>query len=47
MVPVMGYVRRAKDVFTTGVVNELAPYSWSGYEAAHIFPLGGGGLWGE
>ncbi|KAI5809503.1 HNH endonuclease-domain-containing protein [Peziza echinospora] len=29
----------------TGIVNRMAPYSWSLFEAAHIFPLGAQNLW--
>ncbi|KAF8456037.1 HNH endonuclease-domain-containing protein [Kalaharituber pfeilii] len=31
----------------SGVVNELAPYFWAGFEAAHIFPLEAENLWTE
>ena len=31
----------------SGVVNELAPYFWAGFEAAHIFPLEKENLWTE
>ena len=29
----------------SGVVNELAPYFWAGFEAAHILPLEAENLW--
>ncbi|KAF8535463.1 HNH endonuclease-domain-containing protein [Trichophaea hybrida] len=40
---------RARDgkCVITGVANQLAPYFWAGFEAAHIFPLDSENLWIE
>ena len=42
-----GVRARDRKCVVSGIVNNRAPYLWTAFEAAHVFPLGSESIWIE